>query len=569
MSFSAAQQNLLSLPSHTCFQTGNRSTLFSSRVRQGFLALLLALVPVVASAQVGREFVSAEAYVGVARVVYVGKILEIKQIEYGKPLTDIQKLGKPYRLVFEVSETIRGDEVKRLELVLSLQSTIYLEYMLDHSAEIMLVSGPTRLDSFPTAEVGIEEQGKRMDDERYQFRLLDPVEVPKSGDKASIASQINLRYDSCRMFTNELEIVVGREAILKRARAFAKQHPKVLSAVSLRVPNEFGALCADPNAFCMITLPICPETKTTLVALKDDPGLILRRIESRDDDVNLSLVLVGAHKALAMFPDGSENLASGQSKTTPQTPDSPGEWETSGNGDLSLRLRVKSARLATQESIVVIAEMRNNRQGPVTILRPFGWHQLIAHASQLKIWGEQGQIKYKGPIADYELDKASFITLAAKEITTDTLELTVSDFAATGKAGNYAVRYDYSYSGEGEKKVADEGVKGIWRGTICSREVQLKKQEAAAEVPRPSQETVLFRSDWKNGNRAKVTADLVALLKEGMTKDQVTSILERPSRLSDGIAQDGNSEKWTFTISLGRILILTFEGDKLITIDGG
>ena len=65
-----------------------------ARARQGVLTLLLALVPVVASAQVGREFVSVEAYAGRARVVHVGKIVEIKPIEYGKQLTDIQKSGK-------------------------------------------------------------------------------------------------------------------------------------------------------------------------------------------------------------------------------------------------------------------------------------------------------------------------------------------------------------------------------------------------------------------------------------------------------------------------------------------
>jgi outer membrane protein assembly factor BamE (lipoprotein component of BamABCDE complex) len=84
-----------------------------------------------------------------------------------------------------------------------------------------------------------------------------------------------------------------------------------------------------------------------------------------------------------------------------------------------------------------------------------------------------------------------------------------------------------------------------------------------------SPKTALFRSGWKNGQRAKVTEDLIALLKVGMIKDQVASILERPSRPSDGITRDGDSERWTFTITLGRILILTFDGDTLINIDGG
>lgn len=81
--------------------------------------------------------------------------------------------------------------------------------------------------------------------------------------------------------------------------------------------------------------------------------------------------------------------------------------------------------------------------------------------------------------------------------------------------------------------------------------------------------TERFRSHWKDGQRAQVTTDLVALLKIGMTKDQVASILEQPSRLSDGMSRDGNTEKWTFTITLARLLTLTFEKDRLIDIDGG
>lgn len=84
-----------------------------------------------------------------------------------------------------------------------------------------------------------------------------------------------------------------------------------------------------------------------------------------------------------------------------------------------------------------------------------------------------------------------------------------------------------------------------------------------------SPETLRFRSDWTNGQRAEVTATLVTLLKEGMTEEEVVSILERPSRPNDGITRDGNSEIWTFTITLGRILILTFDGGILVNIDGG
>jgi hypothetical protein len=160
---------------------------------------------------------------------------------------------------------------------------------------------------------------------------------------------------------------------------------------------------------------------------------------------------------------------------SPKVPDFPGEWVNSDNGDLSLRLRVKSARIATPDSIVVVAEIRNNRTAPVTILRPFG-DSYLAQAVQIKIWGEQGQIKYTGPKLDYDLNAKAFVTIAPKEVVTSTLELPVTNFAGTDKAGAYTLRYDYSYDGGWDKKVASEGVKGIWHGTMCSREVQLRKK---------------------------------------------------------------------------------------------
>lgn len=302
----AAPQSLLVIPTRAESARGALFKLVAARWRQSFAVLLVALAPASASGQVGRIFVSAEAYTGLARIIHVGKIVELERIDYKKPLTEVQRLGKPYRLVFEVSETVRGDKVERLELVLALQSTHFLEYMRDHAAEIMLVAGPNRLDSFPSPEIGIEEQGKSAAGERYQFRLLTPVKIAESHGRDSIASQLNMMYDSCRMFTNELEIVEGREAILTQVRAFAKKHTRMLSSVTLIVPNKFGALCGTPNAYSGIMFPVCLETKTIISALKDDPGLILRRIDSQDQDYNQALsrlVKDEATKALADFPD--------------------------------------------------------------------------------------------------------------------------------------------------------------------------------------------------------------------------------------------------------------------------
>lgn len=303
MKLSAAIPKLLALPQLILGGRKNRPTRATLLGLCGWVLLLLVSVPTAGWAQTGRGFVAVEAYVGLARVVYVGQIAEIQLIEYDKPQSSIQKLGKPYRLVFEVSETIRGDAVERLELVLSLQSTHFLEYLREHSVEVMLVGGPADLAGLPRPEVGIEVQGQSVDEnERYHFRLLDPVKVSESGSEDAIASQLNAMYDSCRMFTIKLEVVEGRQAILQKARAFAKDNTKQLSAVTLRVPNEFGALCGNPNAFCRITLPICPATQKTLTAIQDDPGIILRRVKTQDEEFQRSILLTETQKGLALFP---------------------------------------------------------------------------------------------------------------------------------------------------------------------------------------------------------------------------------------------------------------------------
>lgn len=298
----ATWQNLQKHFLHTSWDVKRGSIVGVSRC---VMILVLGWIPSIGWAQVGREFVSVEAYVGLARVVHVGKIVELTQIEYGQPLTGMQKLGKPYQIIFEVDETIRGEKTERLKLVLALQSTHDLEYMRDHSAEIMLAAGPHKIDRSSNPEIGIEEQGRRLDGEWYQFRLLTPFK--EFGDvEESSAAQLNKQYDSCRMFSIELDIIEKREMILARARAFAKDHTEMLAPVSLRVPNEFAALCGTPNAYSMITLPICPSTRQTLSAVKIDPNRVMGRIEAAHADFDRSQMLTSIDKALAMFPDTDE-----------------------------------------------------------------------------------------------------------------------------------------------------------------------------------------------------------------------------------------------------------------------
>ena len=153
----------------------------------------------------------------------------------------------------------------------------------------------------------------------------------------------------------------------------------------------------------------------------------------------------------------------------------PGQWVNSDNGDLSIRLSIKSPRIAAQENVSVIAQIRNNRTSPVTILRPFG-DRYDGESVYLKIWGKDGRIKYTGPEFDYVLDAKAFVTLGPGETATDTLELSNENFAGLDQAGTYTLRYDYRYEGAWDETVAREGVKDVWRGWMCSREVSLVKE---------------------------------------------------------------------------------------------
>jgi len=71
--------------------------------------------------------------------------------------------------------------------------------------------------------------------------------------------------------------------------------------VWLRVPNAFGQLVGYANAFCGIKLPICPETEQTLIALLENPGLILDRIPPQEASTQTAMV-VETLKCLKPFP---------------------------------------------------------------------------------------------------------------------------------------------------------------------------------------------------------------------------------------------------------------------------
>lgn len=279
----------------------------ASSVRTWFIAVLCALVlfPLLAQAQVGRLFVTAEAHVALARAVHVGTVVVVEPVKFDKALEGPQKFGVPHRVVLEVTETLRGDPVKLLELVLALQSVEFLETARVHGMPVLVTAGQRVFGTFGPSEVGIEEQGRPVKD-YYHFRILDAEAVPADGARAEALKHMNLHADEGRMFTNELGVVTGSTAVLKRMRTFAKDHPDPLKPVLLIVPDEYARLVGDPGAYGGLVLPATPETRKTLEALKKDPGIILRQIQVADEEKTRGEILEKVEKALGTFPEQAD-----------------------------------------------------------------------------------------------------------------------------------------------------------------------------------------------------------------------------------------------------------------------
>jgi hypothetical protein len=248
------------------------------RLRLTILPFLLILTAV-ASAQTGRNFLSIQGAVAFSRAVYVGRIQSMVQIDYKNETGNELPYGKIYRLKYAVTETIRGAETKELDLVMAIQNPWPLKYQLEHHIESLLLIGNSNRTSVDNDYVtGIEEQGKIIIGDEYHFRTLDrvPAEAKKPEDRDG--AQLNITYDSGQMFDVSLKVVKGRNEILKRAREFAHLHREILDGMWFRVPNEFGQQCGYSNAYCGIALPICEETKLSLLNLKKNPNLIVKFI---------------------------------------------------------------------------------------------------------------------------------------------------------------------------------------------------------------------------------------------------------------------------------------------------
>lgn len=264
-------------------------------LRWAAILSLLLLCPAVFS-QRGRGFITIEAHVGLAYSVNVGSIKSIEPSDYTFP-PEGHYYGKAYKVTFSVTETIKGPAAKSLSFVLALQHTTEIYYLREHNVELVLFHSDRYSDE--EGEFGPGAPGNY-----YSFRILEKLKSDGNGSRPrTTADQLNINLNEGKMFDLNLNVISGRNNILKKARAFAKKYPGTLKVDHVMVPNEFAAQCGYPNAYALVALPICKETKKVIATLAKNPDRLLKYAPNSDRERQRTLMLSGLRQFLAKLEE--------------------------------------------------------------------------------------------------------------------------------------------------------------------------------------------------------------------------------------------------------------------------
>lgn len=270
-------------------------------LRMAVIFSLLLLCPAV-FAQRGRGFITIEAHVGIAHSVNVGRIDSIEPSDYTFPPED-QYYGKPYKITFSVTETIKGPKAKSLSFDLALQHTTEINYLKENNIELVLFHS----DVFSDEE---GEFGPGTPGNFYSFRILEKLESAGNGSlPRTTADQLNINLNEGRFFDLNLNVISGRDNILRKARAFAKKYPGTLKVNHLMVPNSFASQCGYPNAFAILLLPICNETKKVIAKEAKNFNQLLKFTPESARKQQKTFFSAELSKFLALFDEEADSSA--------------------------------------------------------------------------------------------------------------------------------------------------------------------------------------------------------------------------------------------------------------------
>ena len=168
--------------------------------------------------------------------------------------------------------------------------------------------------------------------------------------------------------------------------------------------------------------------------------------------------------------------ACGHRDRPPAATDVPTPWATSVDGVLSLRLIAPRTAISAEEPFVLLAELRNNTDEPINVLRPFG--DKFGAAWRLRITGPDGTLPYTGSILEYEMAAEIFITLGPGEVIQDRENFRALQYAGSDTPGRYTIVYPYSVSHDSREMATSPrvGKHGLWVGEIISEPITIEKR---------------------------------------------------------------------------------------------
>lgn len=218
---------------------------------------------------------------------------------------------------------------------------------------------------------------------------------------------------------------------------------------------------------------------------------------------------------------GHGKVAAEVGKPEAEEDSSASAWATSDDGKLSLRIVAAHGPIRADEPVWMLAELRNDSDQPLAVLRPFG-DRYEARAIGFEITGPDGKVRYEGPTPTYVLGTDSFSYLAPSEVLLDSwstdafqdwMSLTNENHAGLGTLGRYSVRYTYKATPSHQEMAKQSRRFGdqerLWMGEIRTDAVTVSKAKSPRHAnggqSRPAV-SVRIRSDEYRFTLAEVAA---------------------------------------------------------------
>ncbi len=150
------------------------------------------------------------------------------------------------------------------------------------------------------------------------------------------------------------------------------------------------------------------------------------------------------------------------------------EWATSDDGALSLRLMAPKAGVHVDDPIILLMEMRNNTDEPITMFRPFA--ESIAGVA---ISGPDGEVVHTGPVASSTFGAGAFVSIPGGYVLLGRRGLYVADYAGSDEPGHYTLTYHYVTGAYHQNIAVMRGVcaeSELWPGEIYSEPITIEKR---------------------------------------------------------------------------------------------